>query len=38
MSFEYLTKDFIFDHTAFEQIKQEAPTYYIFGLMEKNGV
>ncbi|TLP35495.1 DUF2075 domain-containing protein [Arcobacter arenosus] len=30
MSFEYLTKDFIFDHTAFEQIKQEAPTYYIF--------
>jgi predicted GIY-YIG superfamily endonuclease len=30
MSFEYLTKDFIFDHTAFEQIKSEAPTYYIF--------
>lgn len=30
MSFEYLTKDFIFDHTSFEQIKQEAPTYYIF--------
>jgi DUF2075 family protein/predicted GIY-YIG superfamily endonuclease len=30
MSFKYLTKDFIFDHTAFEQIKQEAPTYYIF--------
>ncbi|MFW3338153.1 DNA/RNA helicase domain-containing protein [Aliarcobacter butzleri] len=30
MSFEYLTKDFIFDHTAFEQIKEEAPSYYIF--------
>lgn len=30
MSFEYLTKDFIFDHTAFEQIKSEAPTYYVF--------
>lgn len=30
MSFEYLTKDFIFDYTAFEQIKSEVPTYYIF--------
>ncbi len=30
MSFEYLTKDFIFDYSAFEQIKREAPTYYIF--------
>lgn len=30
MSFEYLTKDFIFDHTAFEQIKEQVPTYYIF--------
>lgn len=30
MSFEYLTKDFIFDHTAFEQIRKEVPTYYIF--------
>lgn len=30
MSFEYLTKDFIFDHTSFETIKGEVPTYYIF--------
>ncbi len=30
MSFEYLTKDFIFDHTAFEEIKKEVPTYYVF--------
>lgn len=30
MPFEYLTKDFIFDHTAFEEIKKEVPTYYIF--------
>lgn len=30
MSFEYLTKDFIFDHNAFDQIKEEAPNYYIF--------
>jgi uncharacterized protein len=30
MSFKYLTKDFIFDHTAFEQIKEQVPTYYIF--------
>lgn len=31
MSFEYLTKNFIFDHTTFEQIKEQAPvTYYKF--------
>lgn len=30
MSFEYLTKDYIFDQTAFKQIKEEMPTYYIF--------
>ena len=30
MSFEYLTKDFIFDHTTFNQIKEEVPTYYVF--------
>lgn len=30
MSFDYLTKDFIFDHTAFNKIKEETPTYYIF--------
>ncbi len=30
MSFEYLTKDYIFDHSSFNQIKEEMPTYYIF--------
>lgn len=30
MGFEYLTKDFIFDPSAFNQIKKELPTYYIF--------
>ena len=30
MSFDYLTKDFIFDHTAFDKIKEVTPTYYIF--------
>ncbi|MDM5264566.1 DUF2075 domain-containing protein [Sulfurovum sp. XTW-4] len=30
MSFDYLTKDFLFDHTAFDKIKDETPTYYIF--------
>lgn len=30
MSFEYLTKDYIFEHSSFQQIKEEMPTYYIF--------
>jgi len=30
MSFEYITKDFIFDNTIFAEIEKEVPTYYLF--------
>lgn len=30
ISFEYLTKDFIFDHTTSLKVIEEVPTYYIF--------